>query len=179
MPLEKWQPKRCERVLSIRFVVDGDQICAIGVLVKDEFAYEPLFLVGPMANLRGPISEEEAAKAARAYPDWHAFYKKLFHSCGKSRPLALVCPGPDCPMTPEIPPPGLLGMTTSYGSGSIAALEPGFTERAYASRATAGGQIATDAVQGMLAQSKDARRTLVVDTAARAVCAAKILTVPK
>ena len=90
-----------------------------------------------------------------------------------------MCPGPTCPKTPEIPPPGLLGTTTSYGTGSISALEPGSTERAYAARADTGGALATDVVQGVLTQSPEARRRLVADTVERAVCAAKVLTVPK
>jgi len=177
---KKWKLEQRPRgFLSVRFVDDGKQIYAIGVLVKDESKYEPPFLVGPMPNIKGPIPPQQAFKEARRYPAWHAFYKQLFRAYGSSRPLHLVCRAADCPLTPEMPPPGLLGATTSYGTGSLLALEPLSTERAYASRATPEGQIATDAIQGVLGQSEDARRKLVIDTVERAVCAVKILTVPK
>jgi hypothetical protein len=177
---DKWEAKRCSRgFLSVRYVVDGAQIYAIGVLVKDGFEFEPPFLVGPMDNLPDDTPTADAAKMARAYPMWQAFYSRLSKACGDSRPLSLVCPAGECPKTPEIPPPGLLGTTTSYGTGSISALEPGSTERAYAARADTGGALATDVVQGVLTQSPEARRRLVADTVERAVCAAKVLTVPK
>jgi hypothetical protein len=173
---EKWEPKQCPRgYLSLRYVADGEQIFAIGVLVKDGLAYEPPFFVGPMAKVPDETPWQQAAKASHSYSGWQPFYSKLFKACGDSRPLTLVCSGTDCPKTPEIPPPGLLGTTASFGTGSITAVEPGSTERAYASRASGGGGLATDVVQGVLTQSPDARRRLVVDTVERAVCAAKIL----
>jgi len=183
---EAWVVGHCERgFVSLRFVAVGTSVYAIGVHVRDEKP-DKVFAVGPMANLPDRMPEKEAAgEMLRKHPDWATFYGKLYKACGDSRPMALVCPGRDCPMTPEMPPPGLLGMTASYGSGSFSALEPIPGDRAYAARADVdGGQTATDALQTApgvslhLSEQEKARRAMISDTVARAVCAAKILTVP-
>ena len=184
---ETWNPEPCPRgFVSLRFVVDGGHVYAIGVRVNEREAGTP-FVVGPMTDLKSDLPTEEAVKAGMASKDWHAFYGKLFKACGGSRPLALVCPRGDCPITPEIPPPpGVLGMTASYGPGAIASLQPAPTGQAYAALDAAGpAPVATDAAMSVLANAQrtpereKARRDLIADTVARAACAAKILTVPR
>lgn len=187
---DAWDPEPCGRgFVSLRFVVVGEHVYAIGVSIHDGPREEPLkpFVVGPMPDLPSDMSKGDAVQMGRKKGDWHTFYQKLYRAYGHSRPLALVCPDRDCPITPESPPPGLLGMTASYGSGSFAALEPIPIDRAYAARADVdGGRVATDAVQvqtgpqapTQIPKQEPVSQALITDTVARAVCAAKILTVP-
>ncbi|HEY3585533.1 MAG TPA: hypothetical protein VGK85_00205, partial [Myxococcaceae bacterium] len=125
---QNWHPEKGERgYVHVLFFVAGGQVYAIGVpVVGPAKGAERPFFVGPMKNLDAafPPPPSAAAKELQQYPDWHAFYRELFRAYGDSRPLALVCPGPDCPITPESPPPGVLGATASF---STTALGPGAT----------------------------------------------------
>ena len=176
---QQWHPDKAERgYLHVLFFVSGGQVFAIGVPVVNATKAERPFFVGPMKNLDSVFPAKEAPKELQRYPDWHAFYRELFRAYGDSRPLALVCPGPDCPITPESPPPGVLGMTGAFLSGPIGALDPPLGPVRLAAL-DAGGlpKTATDAATGAT-QTNPQLQALFSDTVTRAVCVARILTPP-
>jgi len=187
LPPGKWNPgPRPRSYVHIRFVTDGQWVFAVGVPVLNGKAEDP-FIVGPMQFIPDGLPEnEEAGHAAlQKYADWRDFYGALFKAYRHSRPMGLVCPGKDCPITPEGPPPQLFGMTASYSTGGSGALELPESLRAYASLAEAPVRsTATDALrppaapaQRSVEQERD-RRTLVSDVVTRAVCAARVLAGP-
>jgi len=187
-PLE-WHPEKGERgYVHILFFVAGGEVYAIGVpVVAPARAAERPFFVGPMKNLDAAFQPPPSAagKALQQYPDWHAFYRELFRAYGDSRPLALVCPGPDCPLTPESPPPGVLGTTASFSTTALppnGALGPSLgTVRLAALGAQTPANTATDATLAAVATSPEMQRQLQAlfsDTVTRAVCVARILSPP-
>jgi hypothetical protein len=183
-----WTPEPKPRAyVHIRFISDGRDVYAVGVPVVQLEAVEP-FIVGPMDNLPEayPMNEEAARAALKEYPKWLEFYQKLFRAYRHWRPMGLVCPGKDCPTTPEGPPPSLYGMTVSYGTGGIGALESPESGRAYASLAQAPAPTtATDALKAPSSGAQRSpdlerdRRALVSDVVTRAVCAARVLAAPR
>ena len=186
LPPGKWSPApRPRAYLHLRFVTDGQWVYAVGVPVSNGQAEEP-FIVGPMQYVPDgfPENEEAGHAALQKYEDWRAFYGALFKAYRHSRPMGLVCPGKDCPITPEGPPPQLFGMTVSYGTSVSGALETPGSLRAYASLAEApvtATATASDALRPPVAPSQRTaeqerdRRTLVSDVVTRAVCAARVL----
>lgn len=178
---EEWTPEVAERgYLHIQFFVRRGGVYAFGVHVVGLRTGKP-FYVGPMTDLKVMFPASEANKMLRAGPkdrDWQAFYGKLFHAYGASRPMALVCPGPDCPVTPEGPPPGGFGMTASYTSTPIAALGPsGDMPRLASLESPGSGMAATDASMVLAqADTDDSQlRALFSDTVTRALCVARII----
>jgi hypothetical protein len=177
---QDWTPEKAERgYLHIRFFVSGGQVYAIGVPVAVS-TFEPkvgkVFYVGPMQDLKTAFPARDAPQQLRQYEDWHRFYSKLFRAFGDSRPLALVCPGPDCPATPEAPPPGVLGFTATYSAGGSGALDPAIDGPRLAALAVQdGGKSATDAAASARRLSPEMERALFSDTVSRAVCVARIL----
>jgi hypothetical protein len=174
---ERWEPQKSERgYLHIRFFVAKGSMYAIGVPVNS-FKGETPFFVGPMADLPGPFDPKAAPEELKRHPDWAAFYHQLARAYGDSRPMALVCPGRDCPITPEGPPPAVAGMTVS-GSGSLfGSLDPSSDQR-LAALDQAAAATATDAPFAAQGRSEDIERQLrelFSDTVTRAVCAARIL----
>jgi len=178
----QWHPQKGERgYLHVLFFVAGGQVYAIGVPVVNPARAERPFFVGPMKNLDATFSASEASKELQRYPDWHAFYRELFRAYGDSRPLALVCPGPDCPITPESPPPGVLGATSAFSAAAFSSLDPTVDAvRLAAAQSTAKGDTATDAAafatQGRSPEMERRLQALFSDTVTRAVCVARILT---
>lgn len=186
---QNWHPEKGERgYVHLLFFVAGGKVYAIGVpVVTPARGAERPFFVGPMTNLDAAFKPppSAAAKELQRYPDWHAFYRELFRAYGDSRPLALVCPGPDCPITPESPPPGVLGATVSFSSTTlppIGARERSLgTVRLAALDAQAPAKTASDATGAATATSTDTERQLQAlfsDTVTRAVCVARILAPP-
>jgi hypothetical protein len=179
---QNWYPKKAERgVLHVRFFVAGGKIYAIGVPVVD-LRPGPIFFVGGMDDLPTPFPPKEAKEYFKKHPDWAAFYHQLFEAYGDSRPLALVCRGPDCPTTPEAPPPGGLGMTATIGlTPPFTALSPSGDMSPLASLEMQGaGKTATDA-SPLAAESRSPDleqrlRQLFSDTVSRAVCVARTVT---
>ncbi len=172
-----WEPAKADRgYLHIRFFVSGGKVYAIGAPVADLKAGRPFF-VGPMTNLPGPFDASVAPEMLKRYPDWLEFYKRFARAYGDSRPLALVCPGRDCPITPEGPPPPTFGVTATYSPTPIASLDPSSDlPRLAALDLQGGGATASDArsATGQL-PSEETLRALFSDTVSRAVCAARIL----
>jgi hypothetical protein len=189
-PPGKWSPEpRPRAYVHIRFVTNGQKVFAVGVPVVNLEPGEP-FIVGPMDNLpeNYPMSEEAARASLKEYPRWAEFYRALFKAYRHWRPMGLVCPGKDCPTTPEGPPPPMAGMTMSYGTGGIGALEGAAADRAYASLARSpASTTVTDALQAQASTSaaklspdqERERRELLSDVVTRAVCAAKVLAGPR
>ena len=179
-----WHPKKAERgVVHIRYFVARGQIYAIGFPVVDLSAGTPFF-VGPMTDIPAPFSPEKARELCKRSSDWCAFYSGLFHGYGDSRPIPLVCPGPDCPTTPEGPPPGGYGMTVSLGlNPPIVELGPSLDMPRFASLDAQGGaNSATDAA-ALAAENRSPEveqklRELFSDTLSRAVCVARVVTPP-
>jgi hypothetical protein len=171
-----WHPEKAERgYLHIRFFVSGGQVFAIGVPVAGSKVGQ-VFYVGPMQNLPSAFPAKEAQKELQRHEDWRIFYRELFRAFGDSRPLALVCPGPDCPVTPESPPPGVLGFTATYSPGGSSALEPTLDgPRLAALDNQDGGKTATDAAASAQRLSPETERALFSDTVSRAVCVERIL----
>jgi len=179
----RWPPEdKAERgVLHIRFFVARGGVYAIGVPVVN-LRPGRIFFVGPMADLEAPFPPKESRKYFEKHPDWAAFYHHVFETYGDSRPFALVCPGPDCPTTPEAPPPGGLGMTATINLvPAVAALNPSVDMPRLASLdMQGGGKTATDA-SALAAESRSPQleqvlRDLVSDTLSRAVCVARTVT---
>jgi hypothetical protein len=185
-PPGSWDPPSTQPrgYVHIQFFVHEGRVYAFGVPVNEVRAGQAFF-VGPMQDLQAAFPPGEAAKELQRYPDWHAFYRALFRAFGNSRPLALVCPGPDCPTTPEHPPPGVLGMTATYSTQITGSLDTSSDLPRLAALDDQGaGTTATDAAPapGTAApapfQSSDQQRELRAffsDTVTRAVCAARIL----
>ena len=180
---QQWHPEKGERgYLHVLFFVSGGQVYAIGVPVVTPAKAERPFFVGPMKNLERGFPAQGAAKDLERYPDWHAFYREVFRAYGHSRPLALVCPGPDCPTTPESPPPALLGATATYSATAFGALEPAPGTVRLAALDQEPSRTATDAATlAATSRSPEMQRQLQAlfsDTVTRAVCVARILAPP-
>ena len=179
---QQWHPEKGERgYLHVLFFIAGGQVYAIGVPVVTPAKAERPFFVGPMKNLDGVFPPREASKELQRYPDWHAFYREVFRAYGDSRPLALVCPGPDCPITPEQPPPGILGATAAFSPIPFVALDPSpGAVRLAALQGSDPAKTATDATtfaaQGRSPETERRLQALFSDTVTRAVCVARILT---
>ena len=177
VPPDKWEPERSERgYLHVRFFVAKGKIYAIGVPVKD-FKEERPFFVGPMTDIPTPFDPKLAHELLSRYPDWAAFYHHLAHAYGDSRPMGLVCPGRDCPMTPEGPPPPIAGMTVAYSGSPFSSLDPS-TDQRLAALSQAAAATATDAPFAAQGRSEDIERQLrelFSDTVSRSVCAARVL----
>jgi|GEM_PF-2256116 len=181
-PPTEWRPSKAERgFVHLYFFVAKGQVFVIGAPVVDLRPGDPFF-VGPMTNLDAAFPAQQSQEYLRKYPDWGAFYHQLFKAYGDSRPLALVCPGPDCPKTPEGPPPSLFGVTASY-SNTVppGALGPtGDLPRFAALDAQDASRTATDAstfaAQGRSEEAERQLRALFSDVVTRAVCAARVLT---
>jgi hypothetical protein len=180
---QNWFPDKSERgVLHIRFFVFGSQVYAIGAPVVD-LRPGPIFFVGPMEDLLAPFPPKEAREYFKKHKDWAAFYHQIFNAYGDSRPLALVCRGPDCPTTPESPPPGGLGMTATVLPSPSGALDPSADMPRYASLDLQGGSMtATDvSLPAAMSRSPELEKTvrnLFSDTLSRAVCVARTVTPP-
>jgi len=142
-----------------------------------------------------PPYPEKAHQLLKQNQSWYDFYQALFRGYSMSRPMGLVCPdGQDCRSTPEVPPPYLHGMTNTYSTGGIGALEtdPGvrYAERQPAAAAPSAateisqkGITMTDALTAPpTIEPNDPRalkrRELVSAVVIRAVCASNVLTIP-
>jgi hypothetical protein len=178
----EWEPAKAERgYLHIRYFVAKGRVYAVGVPVNDFKSGTPFF-VGPMTDIKEPFDPSQAPAMAKRYAEWAAFYKRLARAYGDSRPLALVCPGQDCPITPEGPPPVVLGATSVYSTTPIVSLDSPSDLRLAALDLQGGGATASDAKllagPGWTEEVERTLRALFSDTVTRAVCAARILGAP-